>query len=178
MKINFFNKSSSLKGILSGNKAKGQIPNGCCKKTKHVIFSEKLIFLTSWYAHVRVSVREQECSSFEKFGKLCFLVTFVLRFALLRFYRRTILQRFERYQLWKTEKLFRLVGFRRAVVANWLFFRESYFIRWMVEFKFNRSLFLMSIKIKPRSLFSVPPNRKNIALRNRLSKFSMGSMYK
>ena len=33
---------------------KGESQNRCCKKTKHVKFSEKRTFLTYWYAHVRV----------------------------------------------------------------------------------------------------------------------------
>ena len=31
--------------------------NGCFKKTKHVNFFEKRIFVTPWYAHVRVRTR-------------------------------------------------------------------------------------------------------------------------
>ena len=41
--------------------------NGCVKKTKHVKFSEKQTFLTSWYAHVRVCVSGgMKCSFFGK----------------------------------------------------------------------------------------------------------------
>ena len=37
--------------ILSVIRQKGESQNGCFKKTKHVKFSEKRIFLTTWYAH-------------------------------------------------------------------------------------------------------------------------------
>ena len=53
---------------------KGESQNGSNKKTKHAKFSEKRTFL-------------KKCSLFIKFGLLCFLVTPVLRFALLPFCR-------------------------------------------------------------------------------------------
>ena len=40
---------------LSVMSQKGESQNGCFKKTKHAKFSEKQTFLTSWYAHVRLS---------------------------------------------------------------------------------------------------------------------------
>ena len=43
--------------ILSVIRQKGESQNGCYKKTKHAKFSEKRIFLASWYEHVRVEVR-------------------------------------------------------------------------------------------------------------------------
>ena len=36
---------------------KGESQNGCFKKLKHGKFSEKRIFLTPWYAHVRVHIK-------------------------------------------------------------------------------------------------------------------------
>ena len=66
---------------------KGESQNGCYKKTKHAKFSEKQTFLTPWYAHVSVL-----------FGVLCFLVTPILKFALLPYYRRNI--------IWTTEARF------------------------------------------------------------------------
>ena len=67
---------------------KDESQNGCFKKTKHVKFPEKQTFLTSWYTHVHDRVSRGKCSFFGKFGVLCFLETPVLRFALLRYYRR------------------------------------------------------------------------------------------
>ena len=48
---------------------KGESQNGGNKKTKHILGGKKCLFS-------------------EKIGKLCFLVTSVLRFALLLYYRR------------------------------------------------------------------------------------------
>ena len=62
----------------------GESQNGCNKKTKHTKFSEKRQYLT--HTHACVS-GVKKCSIF-KFGMLCFLVTPVLRFALLPYYRR------------------------------------------------------------------------------------------
>ena len=81
-------KSCSRRLILCRHKAKGQSQNGCDKK-KHVKFSEKRTFLT--HTHVCVS-GGKKCSFFGKFGVLCFLVTPVLRFALLPYYRRLTIQ--------------------------------------------------------------------------------------
>ena len=36
---------------------KSESQNGCFKKLKHGKFSEKRIFLTPWYAHVRVHIK-------------------------------------------------------------------------------------------------------------------------
>ena len=60
---------------------KDEPKNGCYKKTKYLKFSEKQIFLTTWYAHT--------C-----FDVLCFLVTPILRFALLAYYRQTLVHLF------------------------------------------------------------------------------------
>ena len=60
--------------------------SSCYKKTKHAIFSEKRTFLNP-----RTCVDQgvsKKCSFFEKFGVLCFLVTPVLKFALLPYYQR------------------------------------------------------------------------------------------
>ena len=51
------------------------------KKAKHAKFSEKRTFLTP---------RGEKCSFFGEFGVLCFLVTPVLRFAVLLYHRRNI----------------------------------------------------------------------------------------
>ena len=57
-------------------------------------FFENRTFLTTWYAHIPdthtcVCVSEgQKCAFFGKFGVLCFLVSSVLRFAFLSYYRR------------------------------------------------------------------------------------------
>ena len=57
------------------------------KKTKRAKFHEKQTFLTpDTHTHVCVS-GSKKCSFFEKFGMLCFLVTSVLRFALLPYHR-------------------------------------------------------------------------------------------
>ena len=69
---------------------KGESQNGGNKKTKQAKFSEKRTFLTPPDSHtyVRVSVGKT-CFFFlfvfGKLGLLCFLVTFVLRFALLSY---------------------------------------------------------------------------------------------
>ena len=47
----WFNKSSVIR-------QKGESQSGCFKKTKHAKFSEKRTFLTLWYAHVRLRIRE------------------------------------------------------------------------------------------------------------------------
>ena len=69
---------------------KGESQNGWYKKTKHAAFFEKRTFLIPWYAHMRVCIRGKKCSFFGKFGLLCFLVTPVLRFARLLYYRRNM----------------------------------------------------------------------------------------
>ena len=70
---------------------KGDSQNRYYKKINHVKFSEKRVFLTPWYAQVHVRIRGKKCSFFGKFGVLYFLVTPVLRFTLLPYYRRIIL---------------------------------------------------------------------------------------
>ena len=77
----------------SAIRQKGESKNGCYKKTKNVTVSEKRTFLTPWYAH-----GSKKCSFFGKFDVHCFLVTPVLRLALLPYYRRNILFTF-RYNL-------------------------------------------------------------------------------
>ena len=63
---------------------KGESQKECYKETKQLKFSKKRTFLTC----VCVSVGEKSLFS-GKFGVLCFLVTLLLRFALLPYYRRT-----------------------------------------------------------------------------------------
>ena len=55
-----------------------------------ILFSEKWLFLTLWYAHIRVRIRGTKFLLFETFGVLCFLLTPVLRFALLPYYGRNV----------------------------------------------------------------------------------------
>ena len=69
----------------SAIRQKDESQNGCYKKTKHAKFSEKLTFLNPRYAHVRVLSGGKKCLFFGKYG--CFLVTPVLRFNLLPYYR-------------------------------------------------------------------------------------------
>ena len=83
--VRVFNWILSINSSVIRKKGKSQ--NGCFKKTKHVKFSEKRLFLTPWYPHVCVS-GGKKCSFFGKFGLLCFLKTPVLRFALLPYYWR------------------------------------------------------------------------------------------
>ena len=67
-------------------KRKGEPQIRCYKKRKHAIFFRK----TNMRAHARVRIKGKKCSLFEKFGVLCFLLTPVLRFALLPYYRRIL----------------------------------------------------------------------------------------
>ena len=56
---------------------KDESENGDNKKTKHEKFSEKQIFLTPWYAHVRTYVfvsRGKKCSFFGKMACYVFLL--------------------------------------------------------------------------------------------------------
>ena len=71
---------------------KDKSQNGCYKKTKHehAKFSVKQTFLTT-DTHTYVCVSEgKKHPLFGKFGVLCFLVTPVLRFALLPYYQRVL----------------------------------------------------------------------------------------
>ena len=76
---------------------KSEFQNGYLKKTKHATFSRKQTFLTPWYAHVRMHIREAIKVRFSV-GMLCFVVFFgiffeisVLRFAFLPYYRRKLI---------------------------------------------------------------------------------------
>ena len=84
LEISIFGKNSLV--IRQKNKSQ----NGRYKKTKHAKFSEKRMFLTLWYVHVRVRISCKKCLFYGKFGVLvlCFLVTPVLRFVLLPHYQR------------------------------------------------------------------------------------------
>ena len=76
----FFNLSVTRQKVESQN-------GGNKKKTKRAKFHEKQTFLTpDTHTYVCVS-GSKKCSFFEKFGMLCFLVTSVLRFALLPYHR-------------------------------------------------------------------------------------------
>ena len=53
---------------------KGETQNEFFKKTKNAKFSEKRIFLTPWYAHVRVHIRGLEMFVFsENLARFAFL---------------------------------------------------------------------------------------------------------
>ena len=68
---------------------KGESQNGGSKNTKQVKFSKKpTFFIPDTYMSVSVGIKR---SFFGKFGLLCFLVTSVLRFTLLPYYRRHII---------------------------------------------------------------------------------------
>ena len=69
--------TSIIRNLKTGVRKKQN--NKCSKKTR--------TFLTPWYAHIRVW-GGKKCSSFGKLGVLCFLVTPVLWFALLLYYRK------------------------------------------------------------------------------------------
>ena len=82
--------NSRNKGFFVVNKSKGESQNGCYKKTKHAKFFRR--FLTLWYTHMRLRIwGGKKCSFFEKFAVLSFLVTPVLRFAFLPYYRRVMI---------------------------------------------------------------------------------------
>ena len=67
---------------------KGEYRNGCYKETKHTEFSKNEYFLHPDTGMHTCVLRGKKCSFFGKFGGLCVLVTHVLRFALLPYYRR------------------------------------------------------------------------------------------
>ena len=71
---------------LSVIRQKGKSQNGCNKRTKHAKFSEKHFLPPDTYI-CDVS-GGKKCLFFGKFGVLYFLVTSVLRFALLLYHRR------------------------------------------------------------------------------------------
>ena len=64
---------------LVSNKAKGESQNGGNKNTKHAKFSEKYVYVSGGKKRPLLG----------KFGTLYILVTSVLRFVLLPYYRRT-----------------------------------------------------------------------------------------
>ena len=63
---------------------KSELQNGYLKKTKHATFSRKQTFLTPWYAHVRMHIREAIKVRFSV-GMLCFVVFFGIFFWNIRF---------------------------------------------------------------------------------------------
>ena len=85
----------TIKQWFIGDKAKWRISKEVTRKQRTSNFPNKRTFLTPWYAHVRVyaqlrvRIRSKKCSFFfGKFDVLYFLVTSVLRFAFLPYYRR------------------------------------------------------------------------------------------
>ena len=84
-----------------GDEAKGQISKRVLQENKAgQIFQKTNSFYPELCARVYQGVRDvrflggKKCSFFGKFGQLCFLVTSVLRFALLPYYRRIIVWSF------------------------------------------------------------------------------------
>ena len=74
-----------------GNKPKGQISKGCCKKTKHAKFKKKKnIFYPLRRKRTCAYQGSQECLFFGKFSVLSFLVSSVMRFALLPYCRQIV----------------------------------------------------------------------------------------
>ena len=68
----------------------GKSQNRCYKKTKHAKFSKKKrTFFISWYAHARVRFRGVRNVRLSENLACCFLVTLILRLALLPFYQQT-----------------------------------------------------------------------------------------
>ena len=70
---------------------KGQSQNGVTRKQSTLNYPKTQTFLTTWYAHARVRIRELKnlfVFFFGKFDMLCFLVIFAFRFALLPYCRR------------------------------------------------------------------------------------------
>ena len=61
-----------MKNNSSVIRQKGESQNSCYKKTKHIKFSEKRTFLTTWYAHVRVRIRELKMFVFLKIWRALF----------------------------------------------------------------------------------------------------------
>ena len=90
VKILFHQKKTS-----SEIRQKGESQNECYKKPKQIKFSKKRAFLTPWYAYARVRIRDKRSSFSGKFSVICFLVIPVLKFALLRYYRRLVTQKFK-----------------------------------------------------------------------------------
>ena len=75
-----------------GNKAKGRISKGVLQenKTRQIFRKKKISYPPDTYTQVCV-LGDKKCLFFGKFSVLCFLVTPVLGFALLPYYRRNIL---------------------------------------------------------------------------------------
>ena len=97
---------------------KDESQNGCFKKIKHAKVSEKRLFVTHQYAHVKHTYMcvsgSKKSLFFGKFGGLCLLETPVLRFPLLPYYRR-----FHRSILEKLHGLCYLCSFLN--INRWLF---------------------------------------------------------
>ena len=73
-----------------GNKPKGQISKGCCKKTKHAKFSKKKFFYPLIRKRTYAYQGGKECLFFGKSSVLSFLVSSVMRFALLPYCRQIV----------------------------------------------------------------------------------------
>ena len=78
------------KAFSSEIRQEGESQNGCHKKIKHIKFSKKRFLPPDTYTYECVS-GGKKYSFFGKFDVLCFLVTSVLRFALMLYYRRSIM---------------------------------------------------------------------------------------
>ena len=122
------------------------------KKTKQAKFSEKQHFLPpDTHRYVCVS-RSKKCSFFGKFGLLCFLVTPVLRFALLPYCRR-IAKRENR----NTEKpqSFTLCRNRREKkrFSAWAVLRN--FIRFIGKHRWGKSVCNLNSHLRDRRQISL-----------------------
>ena len=74
-------------GFMVGNEVKGKIPKRCLQENKARHIFRKTNIPCTWNAHVSAHIGVKKCYFFEKFGLLCFLVTTVLRFVHLPYYR-------------------------------------------------------------------------------------------
>ena len=76
--------------LLVGNTAKWQISKQVLQENKaRQIFQKKRTFFISWYAHARVRFRGVRNVRLSENLACCFLVTLILRLALLPFYQQT-----------------------------------------------------------------------------------------
>ena len=93
-----YSPNGVLRNNLSVIRQKGQSHNGYYKKKSTSNFPEnKHILPPDTHTNVCIS-RGKKYSLFGKFGVLCFLVTSVLRFALLNYYRQSTLKNFPKFQ--------------------------------------------------------------------------------
>ena len=93
-----YSPNGVLRNNLSVIRQKGQSHNGYYKKKSTSNFPEnKHILPPDTHTNVCIS-RGKKYPFFGKFGELCFLVTSVLRFALLNYYRQSTHKNFPKFQ--------------------------------------------------------------------------------